>query len=210
MLRQRLKELEGALADLSYEGEPSSKISSHLLSVLAQCDRSSFILSGHSFWRRHLRPRRTGTRRIGAPSPPLRSALRYVGWCNVRKEPAAGCAAAAAVGGERAMAVGKWGVEQLNCEHALRFLRPFHRAPVLFRFFAFFPTCIARKTRSLGPNERRHKLHRAVACVADAFATRARQQHNNPMDSVVLSSQMLFSTPEASSPRCAARTWRVC
>lgn len=197
MLRQRLKELEGALADLSYEGEPSSKISSHLLSVLAQCDRSSFILSGHSFGAATCA---LAAQELGASvRHRLLCALLFDTWAGAMSEKSRlqGVPLPLLSVESEPWAVGKWGVEQLNQNTPCAFYAPSTEHQSFSDSSLFFPTCIARKTRSLGPNERRHKLHRAVACVADAFATRARQQHNNPMDSVVLSSQMLFSTPEA-------------
>ena len=148
-------------------------------------------------WRRHLR---LAARELGASvRHRLLCALLFDTWASAMSEKSRlqGVPLPLLSVESEPWAVGKWGVEQLNQNTPCAFYAPSTEHQSFSDSSLFFPTCIARKTRSLGPNERRHKLHRAVACVADAFATRARQQHNNPMDSVVLSSQMLFSTPEA-------------
>ena len=95
-------------------------------------------------------------------------------------------------------AMGKWGIEQIQHEENQRcaFYAPSTQHQSFSDAALWMPSCIARRTRAMGDDEERHMLHRTVACVAGAFASRARSL-DKAAGSAARSAQQPFATPQA-------------
>ena len=206
LLERRLSELDGSLHALSLGGP---RLDASLEAVLASCDRSRFVLAGHSFGAATCA---LAAERL-ASSFPLDCCLLFDLW--------AGVLPAAVKTGECALPVLSvesetwsdygWGMANLRqmgrTEESLCLRAPGTAHQSFSDSSLWTPAFVARKTGALGSRERRHALHRACAIVADSFVRQARE----PATSTVLEEvgEEVKSVLETVDETAPAKEWRV-
>jgi hypothetical protein len=169
LLTQRLDELAGALVALSRDG-PALERSVDL--VLASCDRSAFILAGHSFGGATcaLASQQLSTRfklHCALLMDTWAGALHHSDYSKSRGVPLPFLSVESHMWSEKG-----WGISNLlvgGDERCALLYAPNTEHQSFSDSSLWTPSFLATRFGSLGKGEQRHQLHRAVAAAANTF-----------------------------------------